>query len=161
MATTKVEQIVAIYTRELACFRRTLALAEEQAKCLGMSNFAVLNEILERRQSLASEISDLSAEALIIAQELAADLGLPAANLTNLRQRLPDSVVAPLERVLAQIREVAEQIQDIDNKCELEVRQTMQGLQGEMSTVQRGQTAMRAYKNAPQSNAARFIDRQK
>lgn len=161
MATTKVEQLVGIYTRELDCFKRMLAFANEQATCVATSNFTVLSEILDRRQSMADEISDLSAQAQTTAQEIADDLALPGANLSNLRQRLPDAVIAPLEQVLAQLREVAEEIQEIDNKCEAEVRQAMQGLRGEMSNVQRGQTAMRAYKNAPQPDAARFIDKQK
>mgnify|MGYP000862957492 CR=1 FL=1 len=161
MPTTKMEQLVGIYTRELVCFQRMLAFANEQAKCVAVSNFTVLSEILERRQGLADEINGLAAEAQVAAQGLATDLALPEANLSNLRLRLPEAVVAPLERALAQLREVAEEIQAIDAKCEAEVRQAMQGLRGEMSNVQRGQTAMRAYKNAPQPHDARFIDKQK
>lgn len=161
MATAKVAQLVGVYTRELDCFRRMLAFAKEQVKCVAVSNFTVLSEILDRRQSLADEIGDLAAQAQATAQEIATDLALPETNVSNLRQKLPEAVVAPLEQILAQLTEVAEEIQEIDNKCEAEVRQAMQGLRGEMSNVQRGQTAMRAYKNAPQPAAARFIDKQK
>lgn len=160
MVTTKVAQLVGIYTRELDCFRRMRAFANEQAQCVAVSNFTVLSEILDRRRSVADEISELGAKAQATTQEIAVDLALPEANLSNLRQRLPGAVIAPLEQVLGQLREVAEEIQEIDNKCEAEVRQAMQGLRGEMSNVQRGQTAMRAYKNAPQPNDARFIDKQ-
>lgn len=161
MATTKLAQLVAIYARELDSFRRMRDFANEQAKCVAVSNFTVLSEVLDSRQGLADEISDFAAQAQAVARKIALDLALPEVNLTNLRQKLPEADVVPLEKVLAQLQAVAEEIQEIDNKCETEVRQAMQGLRGEMSNVQRGQTAMRAYKNAPQPNDARFIDRQK
>lgn len=161
MVTTKIEQLFDIYTKELECFRRMLAFAGEQGKCVAVSNFTVLGEILDRRRSLADEIGALSVQAQATAQGIAMDLGLPELNLSSLRQQLPEAAVAPLEQVLAQLRQVAEEIQQIDRRCEVEVRQAMQGLRGEMSNVQRGQTAMRAYKNAPQPNDARFIDKQK
>ncbi len=161
MVTTKLAQLVGIYKQQLEFFHRMQAFVEEQAKCVAVSNFTVLSEILDRRQSLADEISNLAAQAQTTAQEIATDLALPETNVSNLRQKLPEAVVAPLEQVLTQLRAVAEEIQEIDNKCEAEVRQAMQGLRGEMSNVQRGQTAMRAYKNTPQPNAARFIDSQK
>ena len=161
MVTTKLAQLVGIYKQQLERFRRMQAFAEEQAKCVAVSNFTVLNEILERRQNLAEEISKLSRQALAVAQEIAVDLDLPETNVSNLRRWFPGAAVAPLEQVLAQLRQVAEKIQEIDRECEVEVRRAMQGLRGEMSNVQRGQTAMRAYKNAPQPNAARFLDEKK
>lgn len=161
MVTTKLAQLVGIYKQQLERFRRIQSFAEEQAKCVAVSNFTVLNEILERRQSLAEEIGELSRQAQAVAQEIAADLGIAETNVSNLRHRLPGAAVAPLEQVLAQLRQVAEAIQEIDRECEVEVRRAMQGLRGEMSNVQRGQTAMRAYKNAPQPNAARFLDEKK
>ncbi len=161
MVTTKLAQLVDVYHQELERFQRMLALAEEQAKCVAVSNFAVLNGILERRESLAQEIGELSRQAQMLAQEIATCLDLPEVNVSNLRQKLPAQSVEPLEQVLAQLRQVAEAIQEIDRECESEVRQVMQGLRGEMSNVQRGQTAMRAYKSAPQPNAARFLDEKK
>ncbi len=161
MVTTKLAQLVGIYKQQLEFFHRMQSFAEEQAKCVAVSNFTVLNEILERRQSLAEEIGELSRQAQAVAQEIAVDLGIAETNVSNLRHRLPGAAVAPLEQVLAQLRQVAEKIQEIDRECEAEVRRAMQGLRGEMSNVQRGQTAMRAYKNAPQPNAARFLDEKK
>ncbi|NLW17858.1 MAG: hypothetical protein GX033_09545 [Firmicutes bacterium] len=161
MATAKLARLVDIYQQELDRFCRMRALAAEQAQCVAASNFTVLNRILERRQDLAEEIGGLSQQAQAVAQQLAADLGLPETNVSNLRQKLPEAAVAPLEQVLAQLGQVAEAIQEIDKESEAELRRAMQGLRGEMSNVQRGQTAMRAYKNAPQPNAARFLDEKK
>ena len=161
MAITKLEKLLAVYSEERELFCRMLALAQGQVKCVAVSNYTVLATILERRQALAEEISAVAARAQSVAQEIARDLDLPETNISNLRQKLPEAAVAPLEKLLAQICLVAEEIQQIDAKSEAEMQQAMQGLRGDLKQVQRGQTALRAYKNAPQPHTARFIDRQR
>lgn len=161
MTTPKLDTLISIYAEEQQLFDQMLALAEEQAKCVASGNFTVLVEILERRQRLSAEVDAISQQVQAAAQELAQELALPEVNVTNLRQRLPEATVAPLAAALEQLRQTAEAIMKIDARSESEIKQVMQGLRGEMSDVQRGQTAMRAYKNAPQPNDARFIDKQR
>lgn len=161
MVITKLDRLIDVYADEVAGFRHMLALAQEQADCIAAGNYTVLVEILERRESLAAEIDVLSNQAQALAEAIAEDLGLPELNLTGLRQRLPEAAVAPLADVLAAMHELAEEILQLDAKSAAEMQEAMQGLRGEMGDVQKGQTAMKAYKNAPQANDARFIDKQK
>lgn len=161
MPTTKSEQLLALYRQQLQLFERMLAFAGEQARCVEDNNLNVLLEILARRQDLFAEVGLLAAEVVKVKGALAAALGLEEVSLYSLEEALPAPQLQPLAQILDELGRVAGEILAIDDLSAQGLQELMQGLKGEMGSVRRGQAAMRAYKNAPQLNDARFIDEQK
>ena len=153
------EQIINNYSVQLENYRLTLALSKEQLVAAQDKNTALVDQILDRRQQLITEIDNLNSGVEGLKAGVIQKLNIKDFNLTELSKVLPVSA-KELQKVIVQIGEILEKTAELDLPNQQTLANGIQGVSAEIKKTKTFREVRSAYNDfGTKNNEAKFIDR--
>jgi hypothetical protein len=152
--------LTGLYRREAELYQKLKELALEQRNCVEKGNFPVLDEIVQRRQQIMSEVDKLEEEINRCKAGLVARLGGGQITFSALQKYFGDYSTVPLGETLKAITDCIKEIQSLDSDSTGRLQQLVSTLKGHMQQVHEASEAVKAYRPANPKDA-RYIDKRR
>lgn len=148
------------YAEQLLLYENMKLIALEQGNCLSVEEINI-DEIIKNinsRQELINTLDDLNKDIFKLKAEVCESIGIGTFNISAIRGIIPGPGVDELEKILARIALVLEEIKILDKKNEENLRLCIGETKDKISKIQGSKKANKAYQTAPANKEGVFID---
>lgn len=155
------EQIIKNYSVQLENYRMTLTLSQEQLVAAQAKNTTLVDQILDRRQLLITDIDQLNTGLKDLKASVLQTLNIKDFNLTELSKVLPVPA-GELQKVIVQIGEILVQTAESDKLNQQTLAQDLQGISREIKKTKTFRDVRSAYSDlGAKDKEAKYIDKSK